>query len=499
MKRRDFLKSLAATAAGAPLAGTLRGQDHAGAQNNHKDVIEHCASLIRSYQLGPEFGEGEGAVTLRLKLDPHSPFDVLQGLKGGKFSPERTRILMEGIASIRKQLYQVDLKPEAIDPNSIQEGEIKILMDNKLVPAKEVPTENDGIRVVPYFANIAMLGLADSYEVTKNFDDLKRVAKWMRFYEKNQDPERGYISDFGGSLSERKFISNHNVDSVDSYAATFMDLARRYQEITSKLPAEKQQELEEIIPQKSLVNAVLRSFNAIRSVTSCDLATTGIDSGRTICKPDVNFKKTSNVEAAKMPGYYIEYLMDNVEVLSGLRSGEQFLRHANRAFEAEMCRTAAAKLEKGLDIFNQKDHIVDAQGGRVLGYYWGRHAWLPEHPFPNGPLEANRNENPYPQGLANVIGLAYMPTPSVKEKKELFRQTAEKFKSEEPLTAARFYIAASAIGDQELMKEWEKKAVAEAKALSDCDFVQRPGLSILALTGGLNRIIAPQPAAHRRH
>lgn len=120
-------------------------------------------------------------------------------------------------------------------------------------------------------------------------EDVRRVERWLLWYADNQEAD-GTISDRVGTVAS--YGSNGHRDSTDSYAATFLMAARRYQKAIQGQPAAK------------ILRAARLAFGAIADVMQPD--------GLTIAKP----------------GYGMKYLMDNVEVYGGLTEGQPCLRQS---------------------------------------------------------------------------------------------------------------------------------------------------------------------------
>ena len=115
----------------------------------------------------------------------------------------------------------------------------------------------------------------------------------MHFYATNQDKTTGYIHDFKGSISKGTFTKSGQIDSVDAYASTFLQLADNYLREMKTMGPMQQRALEKILPPEELLGAAKLSLKAIESVKDKD--------GLTWAKPD----------------YKVKFLLDNVEVYAG--------------------------------------------------------------------------------------------------------------------------------------------------------------------------------------
>jgi len=137
--------------------------------------------------------------------------------------------------------------------------------------------------IEPYFANGAAIGLA------KTKSHLSAVQGWMAWYLRHlNSPDQwgltGTIYDYAVSASGTE-TSTGNCDSTDSYAATFLTLARAYYD-TGNASAQ------------AYVKSIQTQLTAIGGV----IVATQQSDGLTIAKPD----------------YAVRYLMDNSEVYRGV-------------------------------------------------------------------------------------------------------------------------------------------------------------------------------------
>lgn len=135
-------------------------------------------------------------------------------------------------------------------------------------------------RIIPYFSNLAVLGLLRAYELTHTPDFLTAARCWLEWYVRHMNAD-GTVFDYTGLYPDYKPTGDY--DSTDSYAATFILAVWRYYRVTGNRDF-----LIQMYPY------VVKAFEAI------DL-TYGRD-GLTFAKP----------------GWPVKYLMDNAEVWLGL-------------------------------------------------------------------------------------------------------------------------------------------------------------------------------------
>ena len=92
----------------------------------------------------------------------------------------------------------------------------------------------DPVWTVPYVSNFAAMALLAANDQRPNSADAHRVERWLLWYANNQNAD-GTIDDQEGIVSAYK--SNGRRDSTDSYAATFLMAASRYQQAIRDKPA----------------------------------------------------------------------------------------------------------------------------------------------------------------------------------------------------------------------------------------------------------------------
>lgn len=300
-------------------------------------------------------------------------------------------------------------------------------MDDGMIRMKG---NGDPVWTVPYFSNFAAMALLAAHEVRPNPKDLERVERWLGWYACNQEAD-GTIYDRSGSVSSYK--SNGRRDSTDSYAATFLMTAWRYKRACNKRPSDE------------IVNAARKAVTAIDAVMQAD--------GLTIAKPD----------------YAIKYLMDNIEVYQGLMEGALFFDSVDMKEEAQKARRMASRTAESLGKFwsEQDQHFanaIDRKGKLFVGLL-----------------------KPYPDGLAQLFGLAHI-TP---KRPGLWKEINKKFKpGDQGMPVERWLIAANGMGDDgKEEKEKLRKATVEAALLftSKNVYVQQPAMTVIALIDGKSR------------
>jgi hypothetical protein len=139
-----------------------------------------------------------------------------------------------------------------------------------------------GYKIVPYFSNIAARALLENPTPAV----IAAVKNWMTWYMAHLNTDGSvydyYASNYTGSVT---YNSTSDFDSIDSYAATFMTLAKRLCDVS---PSDKTWLANNYSAQLILIG------NALTLVRETD--------GLTIAKPS----------------YQVEYTMDNSEVNEGM-------------------------------------------------------------------------------------------------------------------------------------------------------------------------------------
>jgi hypothetical protein len=344
-------------------------------------AIENCVQLIRDCQLP------NGSIAMRLEREPTDEEDQKQAAADGE------------------------------DPRAVMV---------------------DTIRVVPYFANHSALALLSAHtHRAPNLDDVGRAARWAAFYARAQNQATGYVTDYKGSRSRGTFSSSGQMDSVDAYASTFLQVAERHWKAVAALPPTQRQELDALLPPATLVQAAALSLRAIESVTDRD--------GLTWARPD----------------YRVKFLFDSVEVYGGLRAGDAFFAGVGLGAEATKTRQMAQRLGAALDRFWQNDRqrfawAIMEDGSRQDGF-----------------------ADSYPHALANLGGLAWISG----ESEALWRELQKRFTPDIHAPVERWLMAAIGVGDADV-GVWRQRAVEAAARCTSRTNGQRTAVLTLALCEG---------------
>jgi hypothetical protein len=389
-----------------------------------KKAVLHCLKILRDCQLD------NGAIDLRSKWNPKDP----EQLELAKKEYEENKAAWDRAQAKMKR----------------KEGEKAIEY-----PAFD-PAMKDSIRVVSYFSNFAAMGMLSAYEHhTKDQGDLERVAKWLKFYNQAQNPKIGIVPDYHGSRTnpENPIHVSDQIDSVDAYASTHLQLVERYSRLVDGCNPANKLKCEKIVASEDILKAAKRSLSAIESCLKED--------GLTIARHGV---EDVSVE------YPVKFLMDNIEVYGGLVAGERYFRKAGAGKEADRCKEIYTKLGEELKKYWQKDE---------------KHfAWAIQNPEGMRSFDTGLDE-PYPHGMANQYGLAWVA--NGKEQKELWSKMQEQFKLtpsdhtlfDEALPIARSYMISlrQADGNEAKWREALLKQMQEMPAHRNAHIV---GIAMLA-------------------
>jgi len=226
------------------------------------------------------------------------------------------------------------------------------------VPASEHPA-----KLVPYFSHFGAYGLLRAYAATGHREYLAAADAWIDWYGDHQGLD-GTVTDYA-LTPEGTLTSTGEMDSTDAYAAMFLWLVAERWRITQE-PSDWLRKRER----------------------SCVLALSAVlltlqDDGLTIGKPD----------------WPIEYLMDNADVVAGLRSADVIFDALGNPGMASHCRALAARCEKELRSF------FDPQ----RGYY----AWYRDL---NGNMGLELDKW-YPDVMAQVLFLSRVGRPDDPDRK----------------------------------------------------------------------------------
>jgi hypothetical protein len=211
-----------------------------------------------------------------------------------------------------------------------------------------------GTHVEPYFANLAAIGLTRAYKITHNSVYRDAVERWLTWYAKHMN-SAGVMDDYTGAAGRR--VSTHTHDSVDSYAATYIDAVYNEYLVTNDRTW--------LAQQYPYVHLAIHAVAAVMTPT-----------GLTVAKPS----------------YAIMYAMDNVETLRGLQSAHNIaivLRHPSFAsYTAKLAMRMRAAI--------------------------GKYLWLPGEAAyavamaPDGTITSGLNSW-YPDIMANLMAVAWLP------------------------------------------------------------------------------------------
>ena len=199
--------------------------------------------------------------------------------------------------------------------------------------------------IQPYYANLAVIAMA------KNKLQLDVVGAWMRWYVAHLNmPDKWGLS---GTIYDYNITSSGalqptlDADSTDSYAASFLSLARAYFE-TGDLGAQ----------------AYIRSIRSQLAVVAGVITATQQSDGLTIAKPD----------------YAVRYVMDNSEVFRGVSDYAVLLMTLGDATATTWSGVAArigTAIESDLWDATTNTYFVemDASGGKQRARW---NVWYPD-------------------------------------------------------------------------------------------------------------------------
>lgn len=155
-----------------------------------------------------------------------------------------------------------------------------------------ITVHSDQTIIRPYKANFAAMGLLDAYRYVGDQRYLTAAVQWLHWYRDHMDPVTGFVEDY--DIVAGELVATGDMDSTDSYAATYLNAVEMFWRTTHALD-----DLEDFRDSISL------AVDAIKATLQ--------DSGPCI-----------NLTWAK-PTFTAAYLMDNCEVVAGLRSAGYLL------------------------------------------------------------------------------------------------------------------------------------------------------------------------------
>jgi len=185
-----------------------------------------------------------------------------------------------------KQVPVVVTKPPApVNYTGIIESESNFILAHQTSDGAFTMSADKGVpgyKIVPYFSNIGARALLENPTPAV----IAAVKNWMTWYMAHLNMD-GSVYDYYASnyTGQATYTSTNDFDSIDSYAATFLTLAKRLCDVS---PADKVWLANNYSAQLKLIGS------ALSLVTASD--------GLTIAKPS----------------YPIEYTMDNAEVNEGM-------------------------------------------------------------------------------------------------------------------------------------------------------------------------------------
>ncbi len=262
----------------------------------------------------------------------------------------------------------------------------KIVADQLPDGALRMSARNAGVRVVPYFSNLAAIALLQ----TNNPAYRETVRKWITWYAANQE-EDGTIYDFTGKVGA--YAKSDKRDSTDSYAATYLQVLWRYWQVVG----------EEGFP-TAFRTAATRALDAITlTIDPAD--------GLTWAKPE----------------YKVKYLMDNLEVCIGLEEGAKLFTAIGEPVLANNALQARQRILRSLGPWwdAEKGYFAWARGSSGA-FHVGFDRW-------------------YPDGLIHLFALSVLQVPPP----GLWEKVNARFGREEKLTPDWWLRAAKVAGTPE--------------------------------------------------
>lgn len=167
----------------------------------------------------------------------------------------------------------------------------------------------DANHVVPYFSNMAALGLLDAHRALGDKRYLEAARKWADWYAAHMNAD-GTVFDYSGKPGAWK--STGDYDSTDSYAATYLELL-------------------DGLACKDKPWAAARYASVGSAVRAIELTLQPV--GLTLAKP-------------KWP---VMYVMDNVETSRGLRAAAHLATLNGKSADAKSWAAIADKMEKAVE------------------------------------------------------------------------------------------------------------------------------------------------------
>lgn len=197
-------------------------------------------------------------------------------------------------------------------------------------------------RVVPYFGNLAALGLVEAYRATDDARYRTAARRWAAWYEARM-AANGVTTDYTGSSGA--WVSTGKQDSTDSYAATWLEL------------------VDALTPAKPDAKTAKARMPGVKKAVAA-ISLTMQPNGLTLAKPD----------------WPVMYTMDNVEVWRGLKAAARLAKRCGSPspaaeWQAMADRCAAAIAGDLWDASLSSYYIgIQPDGGRMKGLA----AWYPD-------------------------------------------------------------------------------------------------------------------------
>lgn len=235
-----------------------------------------------------------------------------------------------------------------------------------------------GDKVVPYFANLAAMGLVASYQHGRDRKDLDAARRWADFYRARMRPD-GTVYDLTGRAGD--WTVTEDADSTDSYAATYLSLLEAITEATN-----------DTAWLKARYASVEGAVRAMRLTLQ--------PNGLTTAKPS----------------WPVMYTMDNVEVWRGFSDAARLARRIQKHDDARAWDALADGTRRalGTHLWNSKGDAylvgIQTDGGREDRLS----AW-------------------YPDVMANLMALGWGP--SDKRHPALYRRLWDGFGKDLPRAA----------------------------------------------------------------
>ncbi|HEY3412340.1 MAG TPA: hypothetical protein VGM51_04675 [Armatimonadota bacterium] len=178
--------------------------------------------------------------------------------------------------------------------------------DGAIVQDRLSPATN---RVVPYFSNLAALGLLSAHSVTHDVRYLRSAKKWAAWYAAHMNAD-GTVYDHTGAPGAWKPTGEY--DSTDSYAATYLELLDGIARVDKPW-------------------AVARYASAGNAVKAIILTLQPV--GLTLAKPM----------------WPVMYVMDNVETSRGLRAAAHLASLCGKTIDGKDWAARADRMEKAIE------------------------------------------------------------------------------------------------------------------------------------------------------